>query len=56
MNSLTSKLASNLLTQVRHYIPVYPVFEAKFRRFRHGKPVNTGVLLREPVCRAIIIV
>ena len=44
------------LTQVRHYLTVYPVFEAKFSRFCYGKPVNTGGLLWKPVCRAIIII
>ena len=44
------------LAQVRHYLTVYPVFEAKFSRFCYGKPVNTGGLLWKPVCRAIIII
>ena len=44
------------ITQVRHYLTVYPVFEAKFSRFCYGKPVNTGGLLWKPVCRAIIII
>ena len=52
----TLSIPALALAQVRHYLTVYPVFEAKFSRFCYGKPVNTGGLLWKPVCRAIIII